>query len=330
MKKIPWRGLIALAITVGLLWWAFKDVSWAELWHHVRDANMPLMLLAVVVSSFVFPLRALRWRPILDPVAPNLPFGPLWRATCIGFMANSILPTGRAGEIVRPFMLARETQVPFSAGLASLVVDRVFDALCVLLLILVALLDPSLPSGISLNAFIGTTVFVVLGLTVALYAIVFFPDQLIRLFELFAQRVAPNFEARGRDMLRSFSAGLSVLRSPRRFVVVFLWALAMWLVQPLGFWLGFMAVGIDVPFTAALLVQGIIVFAVVVPATPGYFGLFEAAAKTGLGIYGVSESLSLAWGFTFHVLSLIPIVAIGLYYLARSGVKLSDLKQIKP
>ena len=330
MKKIPWRGLIAVAITIGLLWWAFKDVSWAELWHHVRDANMPLMLLSVVVATFVFPLRALRWRPILDPVAPNLPFGPLWRATCIGFMANSVLPTGRAGEIVRPFMLARETQIPFSAGLASLVVDRVFDALVVLLLILVALLDPSLPAGVSINAFIGTTVFVVLGLTVALYSIVFFPDKLIRVFEIFARRVAPTYEERGRDMLRSFSAGLSVLKQPRRFAVVFFWALAMWLVQPLAFWIGFYSVGIDVPFTAALLVQGIIVFAVVVPSTPGFFGLFEAAAKTGLAIYGVHENLALAWGLTFHILSLIPIVVMGLYYLARSGVKLSDLKQIKP
>ena len=330
MKKIPWRGTIALAITVGLLWWAFKDVSWAELWHHVRVSNPWLLLLAVVVGTMVFPLRAFRWRPILDPVAPNLPYGPLWRATAIGFMANSVLPSGRAGEIVRPFMLARETQVPFSAAFASLVVDRVFDALCVLLLVIVALLDPSVPEGISVGAFVGTTVFVVLGLTAVLYAIVFFPNQLITLFELVARRVAPTFEERGRDMLRSFAAGLSVLRSPKRFFVVFLWAMAMWLVQPLAFWIGFEALGIHVPFTAALLVQGIIVVGVAVPSTPGFFGLFEAAAKVGLAIYGIHENLALAWGFTYHILSLIPIVVIGLYYLARSGVKLSDLKQIRP
>ena len=329
MKKFPWRGSIALAITVGLLWWAFKDVSWVELWRHVRESDPLLMFVGVVVANLVFPLRAIRWRPILDPVAPNLPYGPLWRATAIGFMANSVLPSGRAGEIVRPFMLVRETQIPFSAAFASLVVDRVFDALCVLLLILVALFDPSMPDGISYDAFLGTTLFVIVGLTAALYAIVFFPDFLIRLFEAFARRVAPKFEERGRDMLRSFAAGLGVLRQPRRFAVVFFWAMAMWLVQPLGFWLGMKAIGIDVSFTAALLVQGIIVFAVVVPSTPGFFGLFEAGAKTGLAIYGVHENLALAWGLTFHILSLIPIVVIGLYYLARSGVKLSDLKQIK-
>lgn len=328
MKKFPWRGTIALAITVGLLWWAFKNVSWAELWHHLREADPLLMALAVIGSFLVFPLRAARWRPILHPVAPNLPFGPLWRATCIGFMANSVLPS-RAGEIIRPFMLARETHISFSAALASLVVDRIFDAIVVLVLILVALLDPSLPSGLSLEASITATIVIVGVAMIALYAMVFFPDVLVRLFEAFARRVAPKYEHRGADMLRSFASGLNVLRDPKLFFIVFFWALAMWLVQPVAFWIGFKAFGIDVPFTAALLVQGIIVFAVAIPSTPGFFGLFEAAAKAGLAIYGVPESLALAWGLSFHVLSLIPIVVVGLYYLARSGVKLSDLKQIK-
>jgi uncharacterized protein (TIRG00374 family) len=324
-----WRGLIALVITVGLLWWAFKDVQWAELWHHVRGADPWLTLLATFVVTLVFPLRALRWRPILAPIAPNLPYGPLWRATAIGFMANNLLPTGRAGEIVRPYMLSRETSVPFAAAFASMVVDRVFDAVTVLILIAVALLDPSLPDTVSATTFATTTVIVVAGIAVGLYAIVFFPEFLIRAFETVAQRVAPRFEERGKLLLRSFAEGLSVLREPKRFVVIFLWALALWLVQPIAFWIMFEAIGIEAPFSAALLVQGIIVFAVAVPSTPGFFGVFEVAAQTGLGWFGVSKSLALAWGLTFHILSLIPITVIGLYYLARSGVHLGDLKQIK-
>jgi uncharacterized protein (TIRG00374 family) len=327
--KISWRGLIGLALTVGLLWWVFKDVRWADLWRDVRLANPLLVVLSVVTATMVFPLRAARWRPILDPVAPGLPYGALWRATAIGFMANNLLPTGRAGEIVRPYMLSRETRVPFSAAFASLVVDRVFDAVTVLLLVAVALFDPRRPAGFSIAMFATTTLIVVVALATALYAIVFFPEQLIRLFELVARRVAPRFEERGRAMLRSFAEGLSILRHPRRFVVVFLWALAHWLVQPLAFWIMFKAFDINAPFSAALLVQGLIVFAVAVPSTPGFFGLFEIAAQKGLGLYGISESLALAWALTLHVLSLIPITLIGLYYLARSGVHLGELKQIE-
>lgn len=130
-------------------------------------------------------------------------------------------------------------------------------------------------------------------------------------------------------LLRSFADGLSVLRHPKRFAIVFAWAMAHWLVQPLAFWVMFKAVGIEAPFSAAILLQGLIVLAVALPSSPGFFGPFEAAAKTGLAWYGVNDSLALAWALTFHVLSLIPITLFGLYYLARSGVHLGELKQIK-
>lgn len=328
MKRIPWRGAIGLALTVGLLWWVFRDVPWSEVTGVLRDANVPLAILSVVVATSIFPLRARRWRPILHAVQPDIPFGPLWRATAMGFMANNVLPTGRMGELVRAYALTRETKVTFSAAFASLVVDRVFDGLVVLLLLVVAMLDPAFPAGVSAAAYAGTGAAAIIGIALVLYAIVFFPDRLIRLYELFARKVAPRFEERGRQLLRAFAEGLSVLRNPKRFAEVLLWALALWLMQAFAFWIMFRALGITAPFSAALFVQALIVLFVALPSTPGFFGLFEAAAKVGLVLYGVSESLAVAWGFIFHVLSLIPITVIGLYYVARAGMTLGDLRRI--
>jgi uncharacterized protein (TIRG00374 family) len=328
--KLPWRGAIALALTVFLLWYAFRGRPWGDVWVNLRNANAWLMLLSVAIATTVFPLRAIRWRPILDPVAPNLPYGPLWRATAIGFMANNVLPSGRIGEFLRPLALSRETSVPFTAGFASLLVDRVFDVVAVLALTMIALVDPRFPSSASPTMLLTGTVFGMTGLAVGLYAIVFFPEKLVALFEFFARRLAPRFEERGRNLLRTFATGLSVLRDPRRFVIVLFWALAMWLTQAFAFWIAMISVGIDVPFTAALLVQGVIVVAVALPGVaPGFFGAFETAAITGLALYGVDKTLAFTWGLTFHILSLIPITLIGIYYLARSGLKLGDLRQIK-
>lgn len=330
---ISWRGAVGLALTVVLLWWVFKDAHWAEMWGHLRAANIPLVLLAVAVGTGMFPLRARRWRPILHSVAPNLPFDPLWRSTAIGMMANNLLPA-RMGELVRAWMLTRLTSVPFPASFASLVVDRAFDAVVVLLLLVVAMLDPRFPANVEIAGrpaghVAGSGVLLVVVLGLALYAIVFFPDRLIRIYELFVRRVAPRFEERGRVMLRSFADGLSVLRHPGRFLSVVWWALLHWLTQATAFWIMFKAIGIDAPYTAALFVQGVIVVGVSLPSTPGYFGFFEAAAKLSLVLYGVSESLAIAWALTYHILSLIPITVIGLYYLAQSGLRLGQLKDIE-
>lgn len=330
--KFPWRGAVGLALTIALLWWTFHDVPWHEVQEHLRRTNPWLTILAVAVGTCMFPLRARRWRPILDPIAPNLPFSPLWRSTAIGMMANNTLPA-RAGEIVRAFMLSRLTPVPFSASFASLVVDRAFDAVVVLLLMVLAMFDPRFPGDATIAGrpaahIAGSGLLLVLVLSAALYGIVFFPDRLIRLYELFARRVAPRFEERGRVMLRSFAEGLSVLRHPLRFVAVLWWALLHWLVQAFAFYIMFFAVGIDAPFSAALFVQGVIVIGVALPSTPGFFGLFEAAAKASLMLYGVSDSLAVAWAVIYHVLSMIPITLFGLYYLARTGLKLGELRQI--
>jgi hypothetical protein len=328
MKRFPWRGAIGLALTVLLLWLAFRNTQWAEMWRVLREADYRLAALSVFVVTLVFPLRALRWRPILHTVAPNLPFGAVWRPTAIGMMANNVLPA-RIGELVRAYMLSRETSVPFSAGFASLVVDRVFDGTVIVILMLVAMLDPAFPAGESAANYIGSGVAMLVLVLLALYAVVFFPDRLIGLFELVVRRVAPSLEEKGRVMLHSFAEGLSVLRHPGRFIAVFLWTLAHWLVNALAFWIMFQAVGVEAPLSAALFVQGLIVVGVALPAAPGFFGVWEFTAILGLKMYGVDENLAGAWAIGFHVLSLIPITLIGIYYVLRSGTKFGELKSIE-
>ena len=325
--RFGWRGALGILLSVALLWYAFHDIEWAKVGVAIRHANVGLLLLSAIAATGIFPLRARRWRTILDPVEPNLPFGPLWRATAIGMMVSNIVPA-RAGELARAYALSREVdRVPFSTAFASLAVDRVFDALLLFMLMFGAMLLPSFPTGAAgpiARLAIAGVVFVAL-VTVALYLIVFFPAQIISLFELFARRVAPSFESRGRAILVSFANGLSVLRSPRRFAAVFFWALLHWLLNAFAFWIAFVAVGIRAPFAMALFTQGIIAIGVAIPSSPGFFGTFEAFGKLALGVYGLSQTLAVTWAVGFHLLSFIPITLIGAYYFARAGLTFAEL-----
>jgi uncharacterized protein (TIRG00374 family) len=327
--RFGWRGALGILLSLALLWWAFHDIEWAKVAGAIRAANLWLLLLSALAATGIFPLRARRWRTILDPVEPSLPFGPLWRSTAIGMMVSNIVPA-RAGELARAYALSREVaRVPFSTSFASLAVDRVFDSVIVLLLLLTSMLMPGFPAGAAASVAryaVGGAVFLA-AVVVVLYLIVFFPAQIISLFELFARRVAPSFEARGRAILVSFANGLSVLRSPRRFVAVFWWALLHWILNGVAFWIGFIAVGIHVPLAAAFFTQGIIAISVAIPSSPGFFGVFEAAGKLALGVYGVSETVAVTWAVGFHLLSFIPITLIGAYYFARAGLTFAELSK---
>lgn len=327
--RLGWRGALGILLSVALLWWAFHDIAWAQVAVEIRRANLWLLLLSALAATGIFPLRAWRWRIILDPVEPNLPFGPLWRSTAIGMMVSNIVPA-RAGELARAYALSREVdKVPFSTAFASLAVDRVFDALIVLMLMFGAMMMPSFPAGAAgkvAGYAIGGAVFVA-AVVVVLYAIVFFPRQIISIFELVARRVAPGFEERGRAILVKFANGLSVLRSPRRFAAVFFWALLHWLLNAAAFWLGFLAVGVHAPFGMALFAQGLIAIGVAFPSSPGFFGTFEALGKFALGLYGIPQAPAVTWAIGFHLLSFIPITLIGAYYFARAGLSFSELSK---
>ena len=116
-----------------------------------------------------------------------------------------------------------------------------------------------------------------------------------------------------------------MLRSPSRFGAVLMWTVLHWLMNALAFWLGFRAVGIVAPFSAALFVQGIIAIGVAIPSAPGFFGVFEAVARESLAVYGVGPDLAVAWAIGFHILSFIPITLIGAVYFARLGMHMGDL-----
>ena len=328
--KFSWRSAIGVALSVVLLWWTLHDVSMSAVWHELGSSSIPLFLASVFCATIIFPLRALRWRTILQPVSPNTPFGPLWRSTAIGMMVNNLIPA-RAGEIARGYALTRETGIPLPTSIASLAVDRLFDVLVLLLLGVVAFLDPAFPRGAriagqSLGSLAQGSIALVVLLIVALYALAFFPAQLVRAYELFARRVSPTLEAKGKEVLSRFSEGLSVLRSPRRFLAVLAWTILHWLVNALAFWLGFRAVGLNLPFSAALFLQTLIAIGVALPSAPGFFGVFEKLANVGLAIYGVGADKATSWAIGYHILSFIPITVIGVYYFARLGLHFREIE----
>jgi uncharacterized protein (TIRG00374 family) len=330
--RMSWRSAIGIAISVALLYWTLHDVEFGQLWDVLRQSRVELWLLTIITATSIFPLRAIRWRLILDPVAEGIPIGMLWRSIAIGMMVNNVYPA-RAGELARAYALTRETpRVGFAAAFASVAVDRVFDTVVLLLLLIVGMFE--LPAaryaviaGQPLANWVGLGTVGLAAMLGSLYLVVVFPSRVIGLFEAFSRRVAPRYEARGRDALLAFAGGLSVLRSPRRFGAVMFWTIVHWVVNATACWIGFRAVGFEASLLTAFVVQGVVAIVVAAPSSPGFFGVFEYFAKITLALYGVTEYQAVAWGFGYHILTFIPITLIGLYYFSRLDLHFGDLRK---
>lgn len=325
-----WRGVLGIALSALLLWWTLRGEDLGAVWNVLTTSSWALWIASTVTATAIFPLRARRWQAILAPRAGRLPVTPLWRATAIGMMVNNVFPA-RAGEFARAFALSRaRPEVPFTTAFASLVVDRLFDGVVILTMLLLATLDPRFPAGATIFSVSATSIAAsaagFLGIVlVGVAALVFFPAPLIRLAERTVGAVSTAGGARVRGLLEAFAAGLGVVREPALALEVLLWTVLHWIVNALAFWLGFRALGIDAPLSAAFFLQGIIAVGVALPSSPGFFGIFEAAAKAGLSLYGVPTALAVSWGLGFHILSFIPITVIGVWYFSRMHLHVSDL-----
>ena len=320
---LDWKGVLGLLISGALLWYVFRDVDPGEVWRELRRADPLLLALSAGLVTLPFALRAIRWRHLLRPVHPGSRFRPRFAATCIGFMANNLLPA-RVGEFARAFALSRLEPVRVSASFGSLVVERIFDGLTVVALLLVALAWPGFPdvSGRDFGgiAFMMGGLFVV-GFTLLL-VMVARPVKSVRFFEATAARLLPGPVRRPVvDTLEAFLEGMGALRDWRLVARVAAWSLAVWLTVGVGTWVGFRAFDIDAPLIAAVFLQSIIALAVAIPSAPGFFGLFEAAARVGLvEVWGVDPTRAVGFALGFHLAGFVPVTVMGLYYLWRLGL----------
>jgi uncharacterized protein (TIRG00374 family) len=323
-------ALLGLGVSLGLLWWALRGVSAADILHHVTQAELTPLTVAVVLATLTFPIRLIRWRILLrDETGHPYPAGPLWHAVALGFMANNILPL-RAGELVRSYTAARLAQIRFTTVLSSIAVERIFDGLTVVALLTVALLSPDLPRSVTIGGVSVAHLARMAGLIGGfglLVAILILVAPLAA--ERLVHRVVPWPRAANRivDLIEGVRQGLVVLRAPARLMLVVFWSFVLWLVNALAFYVGFASFDIPVSYFGALLMQGLLVLGISIPSTPGFFGPFEAVIVAVLALYGVPADAAFTYAISFHVTSFVPITLLGLWSLARTPGGFQGLRQ---
>src|SRR5436190_6291375 len=96
---------------------------------------MDMIALGFVFLALTYYTRTIRWRYLLEPLGPTT-FRNAFRTTVIGFAALSILPA-RAGDLLRPYLLARREQLSAPAAFATVIMERVLDLVAVLVLLAV-------------------------------------------------------------------------------------------------------------------------------------------------------------------------------------------------
>jgi uncharacterized protein (TIRG00374 family) len=332
MKR--WQFWVGVLISAVFLWWALSKLNLGDFWQAVKTANYWWILPGIVVYFVGVWVRAWRWHYLLRPVK-SIKTSTMFPITCIGYMGNNIYPA-RAGEVLRAVVLKRREGVPVSASLATIIVERIFDAVVMLGFVFVnlpelaklATSDSGFVGNIQEFALIGTGLFV--GALVVFLLAAMFPKVTIRIGQWFIDRFMPKrLREQSTGILHKFLDGLASLRSPFNILMVFFTSVLIWLLETAKYWFVMHAFTFRVSFFALMLLNGIANLATTIPAAPGYIGTWEAVTKAVLVAYNVQGAEALGYAVVLHVALWLPITLLGAYFMTREGVKWSDALRIE-
>jgi uncharacterized protein (TIRG00374 family) len=329
LRSRRFQAAASLVLAAGLLAFFLSRVPLAAIGRRIAAASPSWLAASIAISISVFVLRAIRWLWILRPVAP-VPFFPAFRATAIGFAANTVLPA-RAGEILRPAILAREQSLPFSALLASIVFERVLDALAQLFFLGLAFL--SAPPGGAMGSFSSgrlrwvAAAVAAAALGVALFAVVW-RGATERAIEVFLRMLPDRARAPLRRLMHTFLDGFASLKTPRLLLLVAAGSLGMWFVINVQIYCVMRAFGLELPLTAAYVVTTAAVLGLAVP-TPGGVGGYHAAVQFALtDVFHVPVATATGVALLAHAVSFVPISTIGFALFATSPLRRGGLREL--
>jgi hypothetical protein len=327
------RPVLILLLTLGLLAFSFRNANLRGVWNETRQADTIPLLLALAATLATYVLRAFRWQYLLAPIGATR-FSSAFRATVIGFAASFLLPA-RAGEVIRPYVLARREGLSAPAAFATVILERLLDLLVVLLLfgLFVLTAGPDViagePAELARVKLGGITAMVAALAGAAVFFVVAgHPERIGRL----ARRIEAVLPARlshaVAGFVETFTQGLAVMRQPRRLLVSLVLSFPLWLSIAAGIWLTSRAFHITFPFDASFLVMTVLVVGVAVP-TPGAIGGFHAAYAFAVStFFAVPPDRAVGAAFVLHAISFIPVTILGVVFMISEGLTLAGAREI--
>ncbi|HEX2979590.1 MAG TPA: lysylphosphatidylglycerol synthase transmembrane domain-containing protein [Anaerolineaceae bacterium] len=333
MKR--WQFWVGILISLIFLYFSMRNLRLGEVWEAMKTAHYWVLIPGVAVYFVAVWARAWRWHYMLRPLKA-IPTKEMFPVVTIGYMGNNIFPY-RAGEVLRAFVLRRRENVPVSASLATIIVERVFDGVVMLAFVFINLpeltrLTAEKSTGLShINiqglAIGGTAAF--LGALGVFLLAAMFPYRTEKVANWFIQHLLPSrLREKASELTTRFLGGLESLRSPRDVLMIFLTSAVIWLLETAKYYIVALGFDINVSFFALMLMNGIANLLTTLPSAPGYIGTFDAAGIAVLSAYGVEPSLAAGYTLVLHGALWLPITALGAYYfLKREGLQWGKVPQ---
>lgn len=311
-------GLLVSAVFVYL---AVREADLSESLRVLGTAQPALLAAGTLVYLSGIPARTQRWRLILR-AQRELPWRKVLVPLTVGHMANNVLPA-RTGELYRAHFLGRRVRMSRSGVVGSIVVERAFDGLMLVFVILLTFALFPEEGLIGAAAILTAAFFVALALGLLIYGRT--SERMNRGLELGLRLLPHRLREFVWRRLERFLLGIrSFLKTGEGILEVGLYTALIWAIEAGAIAFVVLAFGLGIPPGAYLLVFALASLSTTLPSGPGYVGPYQYAFVLALGTFAVSSESALAVSVAAQAVLLGSVTLIGLALLWREHL-ISDL-----
>ncbi|MFO1094961.1 MAG: lysylphosphatidylglycerol synthase transmembrane domain-containing protein [Planctomycetaceae bacterium] len=335
LRSRTFQILIGFAITVACLAWALWMIksgrSWQAVFHEIaaafRQADYRTLVFLWVILAVFYWIKAFRWRLLLRPVGNFDSTRDLLPSLMAGFAYNNILPL-RAGEFIRVWLFSKSHRVPMSTSLATVAVERILDALTILVLLAIGVshlehVSPDVEKIVKT----GGAIFSSVAVCIVVYLVWTQPFLKFAGWCLAHLPLAPaRFGQSILGMLDAASFGLVALKRGGLLGGIVATSLAQWLLNAIYIAAAVSAFGIQLPWDGALVLMGVVAFGVAVPSAPGFFGVMQVYFLLVLKMYQYRPDQIVAASIYYQLSQFVPVTLIGVLCGNRLGFRVADVR----
>ena len=311
---MKWKLWLGILISSVFLFIAFHNVDLRLLYFSIKTTR-PWFIVPIVLLSILFYLiRALRWFYLLEPIK-KIALSSLFSSVVIGFASNFVLPA-RLGEFIRANHIGRMEGISKSAAFATIVVERLFDVLTILLALLFVVLFIDFPGEWkSMGKALKAAGFLLLAFSLLSIILLAVLREKTGLFLGIVEKCLFFLPLKLKhgilNLLKGFSDGLVLVKGPGQLLAVIFYSLTLWGLYVFQIYILGVSMNMSLPFVAPFLILVVMTFSVTIPSAPGYIGTFHAACQYGLMLYGFSKEKALSMAILLHAAGFIPTVILG-------------------
>jgi len=328
--------IIGLLIAALAMYFTLRNISMQELMASFAAVNYIHLIPASLLIFLSFVARAYRWQVLLTPMK-QVKAGELYSPLMIGYMGN-LLPA-RAGEFIRAYLLGKQQNLSFSGSFATIVVERLFDTVMILILFSWLLLfhadafdSGGQWSGMTLDELAFKFGLLAMGLVVALcvfiYLMLFKRSWLVALVHWLP--LPKKWHEKVEHLMETFSKGFQVVQDLKALIKISLYSVVVWVLIIISYYPLYWAYDLQDKSLESLvmLVVVICIFIATLP-TPGFVGSFHAGVLIALHeIMHESEIAAVSFGMMAWALNVGLVVIAGLYFILRDHLSVKQLVDV--